>query len=371
MEAAKAIENMKAQLTEEFIDVHCKDKNYAVQKTPKDQFLRIDVSNLVDSINLTLYPTGSLVVGGKASKLKEEFDGLNQKIKENPEVLGGGDLKAPVACGAKYNVLLNETRLKIKEALGHIDHALQLHEKPTPSEEYRAKLTNGGMSAYVTQYTNGTLFLQGKDDTLFALVCDTIEENGTPTEEEIIARFFSSDDESLAKFTAAYTPDLLVHAEKALRERIGDDIFNFLESHDQKWFVASECLRIANIALPEFSPIVMPASKGFEGFIKKLLTAVGFYSPNHFDSKTATFAPINDRTNPTRAAFVAREKYAETHLIKISTSLDTNRNFMMHSDGSKITKLETYDEAVTKLEQIYDDVTEIFDYFKKSGVFGL
>jgi hypothetical protein len=205
----------------------------------------------------------------------------------------------------------------------------------------------------------------------FPKTCDLIEKKAVPSEQDVISRFLAGDEESLNKFVSAYTPQLLEEAEKQIRGIVGDEIFDFLEKHDQKWLVASECLKIANIPLPEYSPLVMPASKAFEGFVKKLLVKVGFYPSNHFDAKNSSFAYLNDMTNPTRATFVAQEKYADTHLKKINVCLDTNRNFMMHSDGATITKLDTYEEATDKLDEIYDDMKEIYNYFKKNAVFGL
>ena len=43
--------------------------------------------------------------------------------------------------------------------------------------------------------------------------------------------------------------------------------------------------------------------------------------------------------------------------------LDTNRNFMMHSDSSKVTKVDSPKEAVEKVKTIFKDAKEIFEYF--------
>ena len=52
--------------------------------------MRIDVSNLVETVPLSLYVTGKLVVGGSPKlKLKCEFDSVKQKLSECHEILGG------------------------------------------------------------------------------------------------------------------------------------------------------------------------------------------------------------------------------------------------------------------------------------------
>jgi len=360
------------KLTEEYLDQYCQDKKYAVKKTPKENFIRIDVSNLVETVPLSLYETGKLVIGGSPKlKLKTEFETIKQNLNDNPEILGGVEIQKVKACSTKYTILLEKTREEIKNSLSSIDGAVSYFNSPTPSEEYRAKLSTGGRAVSVTQYKNGTLFLQGKDDSLFSSVCDLVEKTATPSEVEIISRFFANDDASLEKFTASYSPKILEVAEAEVRKIIGDDAFNFFEPYDQKWLIASQCLLIANIPLPEYSPLVMPASKAFEGFIKKLLVQVGFYPTTHFNSKTANFAYLKDKNHAERKKLETIEAHAGTYLDKIGVCLDTNRNFMMHSDGAVITKIDMYEEASSKLSEIYNDIKEVFTYFKKVTAFGL
>jgi hypothetical protein len=364
--------NNISKLTEEFLIKYCQDKKYQFKKTPMDNFVRIEVSNLTEVVPLNVYETGKLVVGGSPKlKLRTEFDSLKQKLVESPEILGGITIEKVKSCSTKYTILLQTTREQIKTSLEQIDGAVTYFNNPTPSEEYRAKLTTGSKSVSVTQYINGTLLLQGKNDELFSSTCDLVEKIASPADVEIISRFIASDEASLEKFTASYTPKLLEIAEVTVRGIIGDDAFNFFEVYDKKWLVASQCLQIANIPLPEYSPIVMPASKAFEGFIKKLLVAVGFYPATHFDSKTANFSYLKDKNHAERKKLETIETHAGTYLDKIGVSLDTNRNFMMHSDGTVITKLDTYAEANKKLTEIQNDVIEIYDYFKMGGSFGL
>lgn len=360
------------KLTEEYLDKYCLEKKYTVKKTAKENFTRIDVSNLVETIPLSLYETGKLVVGGSPKlKLKSEFDIIKQTIIDGPEILGGVEIQKIKACSTRYTILLEATREEIKNSFSSIDGAVNYFNSPTPSEEYRAKLTTGRNAVSVTQYKNGTLFLQGKDDSLFSSVCDLVEKIATPTDVEIITRFFANDETNLQKFTAKYSPELLIVAEVEARKTIGDDAFNFFEPHDQKWLVASQCLLIVNIPLPEYSPLIMPASKAFEGFIKKLLVKVGFYPPAHFQTKTANFAYLKDKNHAERKKLESIENHAGTYLDKIGVCLDTNRNFLMHSDGAIITKIDTYEEASSKLSEIHDDIREVFTYFKKVTAFGL
>ena len=358
---------MIAKLKEDYIDKYCSDKKYTIKKTKKQGHMRIDVSNLRERINLTLYETGSLVVGGSPTlPLKNEFEDLKKQIEESPELLDGLKQQKVKSVGSKYNILLEEVRNHIKNHYNEITHSIEIIDTPTPSEEYRAKLTQEKYSLSITQYKNGTLFLQGKEDLLYHQTCDLIERIATPSDHEVIVRFIASNEEAIENFSIKYTPKLTEQAETVIKKYM-PDIYNFLNIHDLKWLIASESLRIINIPLPEFSPIVMPASKAFEGFIKKLLITIGFYPPNHFNSKSSSFSYLNDRNHAERKKLETVESHAGTYLDKIGVCLDTNRNFMMHSDGSVITKIDKYDEATNKLDKIYEDMRDIYNYFKCSG----
>lgn len=219
----------------------------------------------------------------------------------------------------------------------------------------------------MTQYSNGTLLLQGKTDKLFNDCCDNIEKIANPVEHEVIARFISNDEKGLEIFTSKYTPQLIEVAEANVKDKVGE-AYDFLEPYDKKWFVASECLCLTKIPLPEYSPLVMPASKAFEGFAKKLLVKIGLFQPNYF-SKATTFSALNDKTDPARKAICVKEMHAETFLKKISLCLDENRNFMMHSDESTITKVDSQEEAEQKVNKIFVETKQIFEYFK--GIYNL
>src|SRR5690606_31110690 len=133
--------NEISKLRENFLEKYCQDKKYNFKKTPNTGFTRFEVSNRIERITLNLYDTGTLVVqGSPKAKLKQEFEEVKTKLNESPEMLDGVEKKVK-ACATKYSILLEPDREKIKVALGDVDGAVKYYENPTPSEEYRAKLT--------------------------------------------------------------------------------------------------------------------------------------------------------------------------------------------------------------------------------------
>lgn len=356
--------NSKATQISQLFIKYCKDKNYSVDSNEDaNGDWRLEISNIRERTIVTVYHTGKIVMGGKNNSLQQEFNDLKYKFESEPQSFLVDEAEEIKACVQRYDILLPTLRTKIRESLNTLQKTtLVITDNPKADIDYRAKITRNDLSLTVTQYKNGTLFFQGKTDKLFHEYCDLIEKTANPSEKEVIARFISCDEDNLKIFSTKYTPELITMAENNVKQKIGD-VFNYLEPYDQKWFVASECLCLTKIPLPEFSPLVMPASKAFEGFTKKLIVGIGLVDPDHFKTQQANFSPLNDEKNPRRVTICKKEKHAHSMLKKVSLCLDVNRNFMMHSDDSKITKVDSQEEAEEKVNGIFKETKEIFDYF--------
>ena len=299
--------------------------------------------------------------------MKAEIEKLKEDFEANPQSFLGHEIPEIKACITTYDIMLRELRAKIKESLKTLEVTIEITDNPNPAIEYRAKIARNDFSATLTQYNNGTLLLQGKTDKLFDDSCDLIERIASPSEKDVIARFISSDEKNLEVFASKYTPELIILAEGNVKKKI-EDVYEYLEPYDKKWFVASECLCLTKIPLSEFSPLVMPAAKAFEGFVKKLLVGIGLVDADYFKKKGANFSPLNN-PSPERRAICDKEKHADTMLRKIDLCIKTNRHFWMHSDESKITKVGLQEEAEEKVNSIFRDTKEIFDYF--NGLYSL
>lgn len=358
--------------SEEIVTVfkkYCHDKNYQVEdeKDSNDDW-RLNISNIKEKTLVIIYHTGSIVMGGKKNNLRVEFENLKQEFINNPQQFVPYEVREIKACATRYEIVSTDIREGIQKGLINFEGNVEVLERPNSATDYRAKITTDGNSLTVTQFSTGTLLLQGKTDTLFNDTCDFIEKIGNPAEKDVIARFISSDDKILEYFVSRYTPKLLELAEKNVKGKMGD-VYEYVATHDQKWFVASECLCLSKIPLPEFSPLVMPASKAFEGFAKKLLVDIGLFDAGYFQTKSANFSALNDVDNPKRKDICNKEQHANSMLKRLSVCLDMNRNFMMHSDSSKVTKVDSTSEAMEKVATIFKDAREIFEYF--NDLYGL
>lgn len=342
---------------------YCDSKNYQVEvKKDSNNDWRLNISNIREKTLVIIYHTGRVVMGGQSNDLKIEFENLKNEFISNPQKFVSYEVKEIKACATRYEIVYHDVRERIKKGLTNIEGAVEVIERPSSATEYRAKITTDGSSLTVTQFSTGTLLLQGKTDKLFDDGCTWIEKIANPSDKEVIARFISADERSLQEFLARDTAQLLEMAENNVKEKI-DDLYGYLEPYDRKLFVASECLCLSGIPLPEFSPLVMPASKAFEGFVKKLLVGIELCEADYFKRKDANFSALNDGTNPKRKSICEKDKHAETMLRKIDVCLKTYRHFMMHSDEAKITKVDSAEEGKEKVNSIFRDTKEIFEYF--------
>jgi len=354
------VDSNMEEITKKFIE-SCESKNYKVKLSEKSNYTRLEISDLKNRVYINIYNTGTVQVQGKESPLKTEITELKERYIADPLSFIDSiqDIKA---CSTKYDIIISEDRDKIKDSLDQIECTLEINENPEKIIEYRAKLTRNKMVITLTQYENGTLLLQGKENRIFEECCDFIEKLANPAEKGVIARFLSNDEKLLELFNAKYTPKLLEISENNVIAKLGK-VYKYLKPYHQKWFIASECLKITNIPLPEFSPIIMPASKAFEGFAKKLLVDIQLVGPDYFKKKSAGFSCLKNKTDPKRKALCKKEKYVDSMLERLNIALQFLRHHIMHSDESKLTKVESREDAEKRLSKIYEETKEIFEYF--------
>jgi len=335
-------------------------KKYDIKRSSAHGRVRLDISNLKETTIINFFANGNVQIQGKFNSLRQEFEEFYATKSSEPSVHSSNSTRA---CSTTYTIVSAEMVAKIQKFIYETKvDTIKITEKPQENKLYVANIGKDKSSLTVTQFKNGTLFLQGKEDFLFDEYCTLIESTAQISEKEIILRFLSGDEEKLKEISERYTPDLISQAERVARARLGP-VFDYLEPHDQKYIVATECLCLSKIPLPEYSALVMPASKAFEGFAKKIIINLGIVPPTHFNTPKASFQPLNDPKDPGRMKVCLLEKYVDKKLKELSVSLDKFRNYMMHSDSSVVTKVDSQLDAEKKVSEIYDEMVEKFKYF--------
>lgn len=251
---------------------------------------------------------------------------------------------------------------KIKDSLNQIGDSLEINISSNDTIIYNAKLKFDKFAATITQFTNGTLLVQGKKDNLFDQICDLIEKIANPSESEVIIRYLSNNEAALKEFSEKDTPLMQERAKKEVEKKLGD-AYIYIDEYNRKQFIVSQCLCNYKLDLPEHSALVMPASKGFEGFIKKLMIDINLVPKHYFSKKDANFGPLNDKTYSHREKLCKIDKYLDNYLKRIYINLNFCRHFMMHSDPTPFTIINTVEEAIDKVREIFKNTKEIFNYF--------
>jgi len=347
----------------EFIQKYCKEKGWNTKPTEQTNAIRIDVSNIKERTIINVYNTGTIQVQGAENNLKKEVLAFKSEFDADPEKFVKNLDKGAESCFARYHIIDSNTQQKIKELVVQI---AEKNEDCVAEDKthiiFSVRLIRSNTNIRITQFTNGTLSLQGKKDSLFDDCCEVIEKEGDPITEEVAARFVSQNEENLKSFVNRFTPQVIKEAKDNVLQSIGE-AYNYLEEYDKKYIISSECLRLCKIELPEYSGVVMPASKALEGFAQKLLVDIGLYTTGYFNKRDSNFKKLAYKTDSDRKKICDQNNNNDAFLERLNNSIKLYRNFMMHSDGSSDTKVETYDGANEKIRNIYSAINEVYGHF--------
>ncbi|WP_244262750.1 hypothetical protein [Thermoanaerobacter siderophilus] len=102
-------------------------------------------------------------------------------------------------------------------------------------------------------------------------------------------------EENLNNFSVSETINRILFKEKEkeevnfeeyrneIKKILGTDAFDYLEEIDRT-YLTSSCYLVKNeIKLPEYSPVIMPLFKGFEGYFRKIIYDLDFYPKAKID----------------------------------------------------------------------------------------
>lgn len=232
--------------------------------------------------------------------------------------------------------------------------------KCTEYEYYNLKLNQDNYSVVVKQYYTGKLTVQGKKTGFFDDVCSLIERNSSPEVDEIARRFIPENEPDIGEIQKKISSRAF-EAESKIRFSLKNS-YNFLYDIDNKYLITSQCLfdltEEQNVELPDYSGLVMSASKAFEGFAIKLFIEKGELDINEIRSDPKSIELNWDRLrkhllNPNRDKYIIPKLLAEYNRC---------RNFTLHSDPIRDSEM-SFDKAKLKLCTIYETIEEAYNIF--------
>jgi len=143
-------------------------------------------------------------------------------------------------------------------------------------------------------------------------------------------------------------------------------------SYDQKQLardggtLIKDCAHMRNEKLSDYSYLVFPFAKLYEGFLKQLFLDIGVitrrsYESNHFRIGKV-LSPNMARTLGSRSAYSRiAHTYGESHATLLWTTWKQGRNLVFHYFPHNVCRL-TFDEAKAQIErivQVMDDMVRV------------
>lgn len=269
---------------------------------------------------------------------------------------------------ARYAVISPDLGENIRQDLTQIGEVTEI---TVGADHYDVSVSSGGASVRVRRFPNGTLLAQGAGTALWDSVCTAIEAVVGPAVSEVASRFVSASEEETSRVARLLTPQLQEDAEREVRAVLGP-AFDFMSSWDKKYLLSSLILLRAQVEVPEYSCMVMPASKAFEGYVREVFLNLGIIEKADtvrkgwgvrevFKKESKTGAYLNPRLHD----YAVQGKHRKTYIERINNEVDRYRNFMMHSDESAVTKVESHSQAVEVVTEILKAIRDSFDFFVK------
>jgi len=271
--------------------------------------------------------------------------------------------QTPLNKFARYAVISADLGQRIRQRLGSIG---EVRGNEGSGDAYDISLSKSGASVRVRRFSTGTLLVQGGGTSTWDEVCTEIEGLVGPDIAQVAARFVSASEEETNRVAQLLTPKLQEDAEHELRARLGP-AFDFMTKWDQKYLLSSVVLLRSGLGVPEYSCMVMPASKAFEGYVREMFLHLGVIKKEETQQKAWTVLKVFTKQagkyeNPDLQKYASQGKYRGAHLDKLRSDLEFYRNFMMHSDDAMVTKVTTLDEAKEIVERVVKSIQETFKF---------
>lgn len=239
-----------------------------------------------EKIPVNFYTTGRALIQGKAGGLQTEIQNWWQNVSTPPLPTPAQDLttvstspaSTPTVSGRTARFYVAQDRIeRVKQLLAESGGQIQ---EPTPDSHqfYRAEIRRGSDRALVSQFKTGTLIVQGRTGELFEEVCRLLEGVLSQPFAERGARYVP-DSEREAALEYLNKPEAEREALDWAYEHLGQDVFEFLPSTEREGYISGASvllwLKASKRKLPDYSTIVMPFARAYEGFVIQLAMHLG------------------------------------------------------------------------------------------------
>jgi len=359
---SQVIEQLKAHLADVCLEI--------AETHEIDYALQFKITNGKEFCLVNVYTSGKVTVGGKKNHLRDqmtEWKNLQQAgIQASTAQPEDG---ATLSRATKFFVALPKVD-KIRTLVAELPGEITWYEgDPDSPQFYRAEIRANGSKVVITQYRTGNLMVQGRASVLFDQVCERLDHKLSQTIADRATRYIpeATRDEALKAMNQPETED---EALAWVLESIGQATYEFLYPHDQETLLSAAALLQAveaiDLRLPDYSVLVMPFARAYEGFLLKLFVHIGIGDADRIqqDAHAIQIGHWLDRL---------QELIADTarhgHIVDdLKTAWSGSRNLMMHSDPARDVKLCTLQEAQREVGVLVRAFRRGFTHFVENPI---
>jgi hypothetical protein len=348
---------------------YCGLKGFNFEEKEIEKGRRLEISDLREKIPISIYQTGTVLIQGRECELKTTLSEFLADAESNPEKY----LKQQVISAEAYKTRTTVYRIASKKLQEDIQEEIKKKglkiDDLRPSERtgilYRYKITKFQFQVVITQFNNGTLVVQGKSDNLWDEVCTLIEQKAEFSAAEVAVRFISKSQKEAEQIIRLFTDELISLSQDQLKSQLSNECIEFIEEWDKKYLISALCLLNIQLILPEYSILVMPVAKAYEGFLKKLLISIHLCNKSETEKLGWNFGQVwrNEKYN----SYIKANKLRKTMLVKLENTLAEYRHFSMHSSNAILTQVTNNQEAREKINDILETIEQAYQFFLVRG----
>lgn len=238
-----------------------------------DHGYQVTVADGIEQIPVNFFTTGTISVQGKACELKTRLaEWANFVQAKMSSERNEASLVAQNRI-SKYFVIADKIE-KIRQMLLELPGEKIERQTGGLAELYRIEVREGSSRVTLTQYESGVLMAQGRPSPLFDIVCDQLDQHLSQSFADRAARYIIGEDQRAVASAYLDKPESENEAYSWLQNWIDLRLLSFLYENDRRTLLAAAGVRNAfqntKAHLPDYSVIVMPFAKSFEGFLIRL-----------------------------------------------------------------------------------------------------
>jgi len=267
---------------------------------------------------------------------------------------------------SKYSVL-SENFDKIREVLHSLPGEILEKDVTGPADVYRIENKLDGNRVTISQFNSGTLMVQGLSSLLFDSICEILDAHLTQSLSERASRYLPGENERTTVSVYLGQPNSENESTQWLLQYIDKNVLDFLHENDRQTLLAAAGVRNAfqkaTEALPDYSVVVMPFAKSYEGFLTRLSIHLGLTTADEL-AKTADEIVVGGWLRSIKERMPDPKRYGD-----ISSGLDAawnSRHKAVHSDAfNSLSVLKAFIEAEAEISTILRAIRRAHTIFVK------